>query len=58
MGNGVNAFITLNNLSILVKNLEELTEKLYPDISNISTKTINWFQERAILSPLINKLME
>ena len=25
--------------------------KLYPDNSNISTKTLNWFQERAILSP-------
>ena len=25
--------------------------KIYPDISNISTKTLNWFQERAILSP-------
>ena len=31
--------------------MEELTEKANPDISNISTKTINWFQEMAILSP-------
>ena len=44
--NGVNGFITLNNLCVLVKNVEELTENIYPDISNISTKTINWFQER------------
>ena len=34
-----------------MKNVEELTEKVYPDISNISTKPLNWFQERAILSP-------
>ena len=51
IGNGVNNFITLNNLCVLVKNVEELTEKVYRDISNISTKTLNWFQERAILSP-------
>jgi PIF1 helicase. len=49
--NGVNDFITLNNLHALVKNVEELIEKVYPDISNISTKPLNWFQERAILSP-------
>ena len=40
-----------NNLCVLVKNMEELTEKVYSDISNISTKTLNWFQERVILSP-------
>ena len=39
IGSGVNAFITLNNLCVLVKNVETLTEKVYPDISNISTKT-------------------
>jgi PIF1 helicase. len=52
--NGVNNFITLNNLNnlcALVKNVQELTEKVYPGISNISTKPLNWFQERAILSP-------
>jgi PIF1 helicase. len=32
-----------------VKNVEKLTEKVYPDISNILTKSLNWFQERAIL---------
>ena len=42
---------TLNNLCALMKNIEELTEKVYPDISNISTKTVKGFQERAILSP-------
>ena len=31
--------------------MEELNEKVYTDISNISTKTLNWFLERAILSP-------
>ena len=51
IGNGVNDFITLNKLCVLVKNVEDLTEKVHPDISNISTKTLNWFQERAILSP-------
>ena len=32
-----------------MKNVEKLTEKVYPDISNILTKSLNWFQERAIL---------
>ena len=34
-----------------MKNVKELTEKVYPDISNISIKTLNWFQERVILLP-------
>ena len=42
-------YINLNTLFVLVKNVEELTEKVYPDISYISTKTLNWFQERATL---------
>ena len=29
IGNGVNDFIPLNNLCVLVKNVEELTEKVY-----------------------------
>ena len=41
ISNSVNDFITLNNLCFLVKNGEELTEKVYPDISDISTKTLN-----------------
>ena len=32
--------------------------KVYPDISNISTKTLNWFQERAILSPTNDQIDE
>ena len=38
--------------------MEELTEKLHPDFSNISTKTINWFQERAILSSTNEQIVE
>ena len=34
-----------------MKNVEELTEKVYPDISNISAMPLNWSQERTILSP-------
>ena len=58
IGNGVNDFITLNNPCVLVKNEEELTEKVYPDISNISTKTLNWLKERAILSPTNEQIDE
>ena len=39
-----------------MKNVEELTEKIYLDISNISTKPLNWFQERVILSTSNEKL--
>ena len=35
-----------------------MTEKLHPDISNISTKTLNWFQERAVLSPTNEQIDE
>ena len=45
IGNVVNDFITLNNLCVLVKNVEELAEKVYP------AKTLNWFEKRVILSP-------
>jgi PIF1 helicase. len=34
-----------------MKNEEELTEKVYHDVSNISTMPLNWFLKRAILSP-------
>jgi PIF1 helicase. len=55
IGNGefqaVDDFITPNYLCVLVKNVEELTEKVYPDITNISIKPLNWFQERALLPP-------
>ena len=40
------------------ENVEELTEKVNPDISNISTKTLNWFQEKAILSPTNEQIDE
>ena len=56
--NGVNDFITLNNPCVLVKSVEELTEMVYPDISNISTKRLNWFRERAILSPTNEQIDE
>ena len=41
-----------------MKNVEELTEKVNPDISNIFTKTLNWFQERPILSPTNEQIDE
>ena len=50
--------ITLNNLCVLVKSVDELTENIYPDISNISTKTLNWFRERVLLSPSIKQIDE
>ena len=50
IGNSVNGFIALKNICVVVKYVEELIEKAYPDISNIS------LQERAILSLLMNKL--
>ena len=46
------AVIDFITLCVLVKAVEELTEQVYPDITNISTKPLNWFQERAILSPI------
>ena len=41
-----------------MKNVEQLTEKVYPDISNISIKTVNWFQARAILLPTNEQIDE
>ena len=41
-----------------MKNVEELTEKVYPHISNMSTKPLNWFQERAVLSPTNEQIDE
>ena len=32
--------------------------KVYPDISNISTKTLNWFKKSAILSPTNEQIDE
>lgn len=39
------------NLCVLINNIQELVNSVYPDIDNISCKTISWFKERAILSP-------
>ncbi|XP_039749929.1 ATP-dependent DNA helicase pif1-like [Pararge aegeria] len=33
-----------------LNNIQELVNKVYPDIDDISYKTISWFKERAILS--------
>ena len=41
-----------------MKNVQKLTENVNPEISNISTKTLNWFQERAILSPTNEQIDE
>ncbi|GBP64209.1 hypothetical protein EVAR_38696_1 [Eumeta japonica] len=35
----------------LHNNIQDLVNNVYPDIHNISCKTISWFKERAILSP-------
>ena len=43
--------INLENLCVLIDNIQELVNNVYPDIDNISYKTISWFKERAILSP-------
>ena len=39
-----NDFITLNNLCVSVINVAELIEKVYPDITNMSTNPLNRFQ--------------
>ncbi|KAL0870707.1 hypothetical protein ABMA27_005647 [Loxostege sticticalis] len=36
---------------IIIDNIQDLVNNVYPDIHNISCKTISWFKERAILSP-------
>ncbi|GBP05743.1 ATP-dependent DNA helicase PIF1 [Eumeta japonica] len=43
--------INLENLCVLIDNIKELVNKVYPDIDDISYKTISWFKERTILSP-------
>ncbi|KAL0838591.1 hypothetical protein ABMA28_016683 [Loxostege sticticalis] len=43
--------INLENLCILIYNIQDLVNNRYPDIHNISCKSIlSWFKERAILS--------
>lgn len=47
-----NSNVDINeSLCVPVKNIEELLEKVYPDISNVRGKTLDWFKERAILTP-------
>ncbi len=40
----------IQNLYVLIDNIQELVNNVYPDIDNISYKTISWSKERAILS--------
>jgi len=46
-----------------VKNVQDLTSKTYPEISNILCKSLDWLSERAILTTKneratgINKLL-
>ncbi|KAL0838939.1 hypothetical protein ABMA28_016949 [Loxostege sticticalis] len=39
------------NLCVFIDNIQDLVNNVYPDIHNISCKTISCFKERAILSP-------
>jgi PIF1 helicase. len=41
-----------------MKIVDVLTEKVYPDISNISTMPLNWFQVRAIILPTNEQLKD
>ena len=41
----------IQNLCVLIDNIQELVNNVYPDIDNISHTTISWFKERAILQP-------
>ncbi|GBP03676.1 hypothetical protein EVAR_2423_1 [Eumeta japonica] len=43
--------INEKNLCVLIDNIQELVNNVYPDIDNISCKTISWIKERVILSP-------
>lgn len=37
-----------NNLCTNINTLQDLIEQIYPDVQNITTKPLTWFQERAI----------
>lgn len=50
--------INLENLCVLIDNIQELVNNVYPDIDNISCKTISWFKERAILTPPTNEQVD
>ncbi|XP_076254316.1 uncharacterized protein LOC143192707 [Rhynchophorus ferrugineus] len=43
--------LKVGNGELTQNNIQELVNKVYPDIDDISYKTISWFKERAILSP-------
>lgn len=45
-------------LGIIVTNVADLIEKIYPDLNNIIDKSIDWFCERSILSPTNDKAEE
>lgn len=40
--------VDLENFCVLIDNIQELVNNIYPDIDNISYKTISWFKERVI----------
>lgn len=42
--------INLENLCVLINNIQELVNNVYPDIDSINCKKISWFKEKAILS--------
>ncbi|GBP23156.1 hypothetical protein EVAR_82318_1 [Eumeta japonica] len=44
------------NLCVLINNIQELVNSVYPDIDNIKCKTISWIKERAILSPIYEQV--
>lgn len=44
-----------SDLGAVVTTLKELTDRIYPDISNIKEKSIEWLCERAILTPKNDK---
>ncbi|XP_077282750.1 uncharacterized protein LOC143908816 [Temnothorax americanus] len=43
------------NLGLVVKSLESLINKIYPDIADIKEKSMDWLCERAILTPRNDK---
>ncbi|XP_071575057.1 uncharacterized protein [Temnothorax nylanderi] len=43
------------SLGLVVKTLESLINKIYPDIANIKEKSMDWLSERAILTPRNDK---
>lgn len=55
IGNGTitnNEKIPIEKFATFIPSTKELTEKVWPNIQNISQKSENWMSERAILAPL------